>query len=199
MNFEFDLVLPHFATVAVVKRVQLRAFRRWLGKTLDGRIRVLADDHAKQLVFASTKRSGHEEELQQQLVNEQQNYIILQARFNTLNREVEALREHKRLNEDDFDNKMKFTEDMAGQLKAEREKAIIATAKLNALQKKQDKEKLELLDKLRVAEEIIAQQSYGGDGGVRDSSSSFAYRQQRQYSILSFIATLHINQSCLIL
>lgn len=172
------LFCSYSLVIVVVKRIQLRSFRHWLGKTLDNRIRAMVDGHAKQLVFVSTKRSGHEEELQQQLVNEQQNYTILQARFNTLNREVEALREHKRLNEDDFDSKMKFTEDMAGQLKAEREKAIIATAKLNALQKKQDKEKLDLMDRLRVAEEIIAAQQ--SSGGVRDSSSAFAYRQQQQ-------------------
>lgn len=149
-----------FTTIRRVnQRRILKRFRHWYACVEDSQRQELLDEHAKQLLFATEKRVQHDSETHLSLQEERQKQMILQARYNALQRELDALHESSKFNELKAEQADRTEAVLQEKLKMEREKAVIAQAKYNALQQRVDKDKDEIIAKLQVAEEIIAQQA----------------------------------------
>lgn len=153
-------------------RRTLKRFRQWRIVVEDGQRQEVMDEHAKQLLFASEKRVQQDSQLHLSLQEERQKLMILQARYNALQRELDALQEASKFNELKAEQADRTEAVLQEKLKMEREKAVIAQAKYSALQQRLDKEKEEMQAKLQIAEEIIAQQAgklAEAERGVRSS------------------------------
>lgn len=153
-------------------RRTLKRFRQWRIVVEDGQRQEVMDEHAKQLLFASEKRVQQDSHVHLTLQEERQKLMILQARYNALQRELDALREASKFNELKAEQADRTEAVLQEKVKMEREKAVIAQAKYGALQQRLDKEKEEMQAKLQIAEEIIAQQAgklAEAERGVRSS------------------------------
>lgn len=153
-------------------RRTLKRFRQWRIVVEDGQRQEVMDEHAKQLLFASEKRVQQDSQVHLSLQEERQKLMILQARYNALQRELDALQEASKFNELKAEQADRTEAVLQEKLKMEREKAVIAQAKYSALQQRLDKEKEEMQAKLQIAEEIIAQQAgklAEAERGVRSS------------------------------
>jgi hypothetical protein len=149
-----------FATIRRInQRRLLRRFRRWMNVIFELQRDELLDEHAKQLLFANEKRTNKDGIAHQTLLEEQQKNVVLQARYNALQRELEALQESTKLNSLKADQADRTEEVLQEKLRKEKEKSVIVQAKYNALQQRMEKEKEEIQARLAMAEEIIAQQA----------------------------------------
>lgn len=89
---------------------------------------------------------------------EKEKSVILQAKINNLNRELEVLKERNGEMLEEKANKSNESSSLNQQLKAEKEKALILSAKYNTLNNKFEKERNELLQKMQILEKLVSEQ-----------------------------------------
>lgn len=139
-----------------MKRKKLRTFHHWHTFTLQHRHEEYDEEQRKHLLYASSQPSSREVELQRLYDDEREKSIILQAKLNTYQRELET---YKQRLEDTSASKQKESQreqELQSQIKQLQEKSIVLSAKLNTGTSRHEKEKQDLLTKIQILEKMIA-------------------------------------------
>jgi hypothetical protein len=149
----------HIFYQRLIYRNVAKRFRKWYTIIIELRIQDLVNEHAKQLLYSTQRKTQEETVLQQQLQQEKQQVTILQARLNAIQRENEYLREESKLAMMQKDELQRQNNELGHQMKSEKEKILIIQSKYNTLSNKIQHDRDELQEKLSTAEGIIAEQA----------------------------------------
>lgn len=147
-----------------------RSFRIWFQQVLQRRVSDDLARHVRDLARQADEPSSREMVLQQRVTEEQRRYQVLESQFLQLNRDLATAKDQVELLVKSQSIRNKQDSDLSNQLRQEKERLVIMTAKYNSLAQRTDKEKADLLTQLDAANEKLSKQ--GSTSFTKQPSSS---------------------------
>eukprot|EP00981_Chlorochromonas_danica_P013042 scaffold5714_cov161-Ochromonas_danica.AAC.4 len=139
-----------------------RSFRIWSQQVLQRRVSDDLAKHVRDLARQADEPSSREIVLQQRVSEEQRRYQVLESQFLQLNRDLNTAKDQVELLVKSQSIRNKQDSELSNQLRQEKERLVVMTAKYNSLAQRADKEKADLLTQLDAANEKLSKQGSVG-------------------------------------
>lgn len=149
-----------------------RRYRAWTCMTQELRSIADLDLQARRLSYTPTAPSINEMNLLQKLQAEQTASLTLEARCHTLSRELKSATDRLEAERAGQQTRIRLEQELQAQAKAEKDRAVVLSAKFNTLSLRADKERAELTAQLAAAQAVIAQQNSDNSSAADMSTSS---------------------------
>lgn len=142
-----ELFIDMMILLVMRKRVS-KSFHRWMLNARGARMRDELQFQTQNLVASSSLSSQRENELKLKLLEEQQKLGNLQAQYTILSRELKATQDRLQAVSISQNIRGRQEQELNAELKMEKERAVIMTAKYNALVQQSERDKADLMAQL---------------------------------------------------